>query len=245
MKLIPHNKNVGLVFFGALILTATFLFFADKVGGKSQPSNSDSIYVKGQGQLAEASASANETSNPSFGQVDWQNTLGGIAPDSATATVFTPSSLQVTKDSGPSSLRTYAADLRQALKRYEDPKLGNEVGILLAASKANDATLLAGIDTLEQLHTDTLSDLLGVSVPADVAVYHAQILNAVKALAVADEGMKQLFSSPNLAQVAVQAYAHDVDAIQKTLQNISALLVGRGIKLANAEKLHIYLGVNK
>ncbi len=243
MKLIPHNKNVGLVFFGVLILGAIFLFVSDKFGSKSptpdpSPKERGETAAQAQGRIALA-----DNASASFNQVDWQSSLSDV-----NAGVSAPSdgpALNISPDSKPKSLRSYAAALKNALRRYSDPGLANEFSIMVAVSDAQDDTRLSEIDGLEALHQATLADLIAVSVPADVAVYHAQIVNAVQAITVADKNMKLVLTTPDVAIAAGRAYQADTKSFYSALTKISAHLLSRGVVLPKNEQLQVYLNVEK
>lgn len=244
MKLIPHNKSVGLILFGALIITAVFLFITDKFGGAASSDDSPLRPTEGS-RLGTAPTSdvGRPDATSQFNQVDWRTTLSQVGGASDEKSIsYALADLRIIENPTKGDLRTYTADLKKALVRYSDPTLPNEVKTMLSAYEAGDPKDLLGIDSLIDLHNATLSDLTNVKVPSDVAFYHVTIMNAIKAIIATDFGMKKVFTDQDLALAATKAYTADVASLYNALQKISTLLQNKGIKITTAEELHIYLG---
>lgn len=245
MKLIPHNKNVGLVFFGVLIVAAIFLFVSDKTGGSPQ----DRLQEPTEGSLVQAEpydkVAIAGVKEASFSPVDWQPASSEIPEIGAAPNSFTPEIAKVEKVAGPADLRLYANDLTYALRRYADPKLRNEVHIMLVVDESGDPSALGTIDTLKQLHLETIQDLSTVRVPEDLAVYHAGLMSALAAITLADDTMKKILSDPDQALTASRAYMADINKFYADLQKISNALLRKGVIMNEGEKLKIYLGVSQ
>ena len=225
----PRRKNVGMFFFGALVLVALFLFISDKLFPKTTP------------QESPVAITASEANPPSVAGSPFEQTNWQLAFNSSSVT-YTPTDLEVTQNATKADLRTYATGLKQALRRYSDPGLPSEVKIMLAAYEAENPSELTGIDVLTDLHQATLNDLSRVTVPSEVTVYHLTLMNTVKAMIAAGGGMKQVFSNQDLALASAKAYAADVTTFYTALGNISSTISKRGIVLSEKEQLKIYLG---
>jgi len=242
MKLLPRNKNVGLFFFGALIITASWLFVSDRMGSKNTAT--EATYTRGSGEETNSQSVTNQ-----FSQTDWQRTLNELGVNTLGAvSAFSPSDIMLNEGNTVSSdntkLRTYANDIKHALRRYSDPSMPNEVSIMINAYENNDSsTLTNGIGVMQNLHTQTISDLQRVTVPGEMGVYHLTIMNSLRAIIATDEAMKGIFTDVNKATVAAEAYATNVELFHSTLEKISALMSRNGLVLTDAEKLQIYLGV--
>lgn len=242
MKSFLRSKNAGIVFFGFLIVTAVFLFISDAFSGGISKTVTENYARQ---PVAAAGESNPSLPSPAFEAIDWKNTLEGVTGSAGEGKEYHPAALRITTENSEKAFRTYVADLKTALAAYTNPRLANEVEIMMRAYDSKDEMLLDEIRRAQNTHRATVASLLKVQTPAEVAVEHANLMNALSAIIAADDTMILIFTNPTLALEGAKLYGYDSEKFYEAIGTIGRIIEDRGVRLTAKEKMNLYLNVER
>jgi len=231
--MIPHRKNAGLFFFGALVLVALFLFISDSFVPKNSSGDQKSRVASG------IAGNTSSDSGTIFAKTDWE--LGSSSTEQS-APIYEISDVRTTTESGRTSFETYAIGLAKALHRYSDPRALSEVRIMLNAYESNARSELTGITARQAIHRSTLTDLNNLVVPEEIAFYHLTLMNDLRSMIRADDGMLSVFENQEIGFAAGGAYLANAKQLYAALEQINTTLARHSVDSRTLTGIRMHLG---
>ncbi len=133
-------------------------------------------------------------------------------------------------DNSLDALTAYGNAIGGILISNNPPNAKSELEILEIALAGEDDIVLAELDPIIAGYQAVKKDLLNLTVPAQAAKVHLDLINVIEAVTNDIKAMREVFNDPLLTMLRMKRYPDDAAGLYYALRNINALLVEFGVK---------------
>jgi len=146
---------------------------------------------------------------------------------------YTKKDLSIIDDNSVEAYKKYGNDLAHALGAFSSA--GNEMMIFQNALQQRDESLLAGIDPIIKSYRETLSGILAIKTPSNLADVHLTFINTMNSIISDTAGMRILYTDSVLAFRSFTSYQADVSTFSNDLNKIITAIKAKGVKYSTGE----------
>ncbi|KND47995.1 MAG: hypothetical protein AB201_00110 [Parcubacteria bacterium C7867-006] len=140
------------------------------------------------------------------------------------APVYVTKNLKISPNNDISSLRNYRDQINLILKNRSLEIRDNPIMVLSSAAKTNNSALLDRLDVIINASNGFIQDFLNTNVPESAISVHLNLMNAVSALVVNTEAMKEIYNDPVRAMMGLSQYTSYTTNFQKRLAEMNSYL---------------------
>ena len=113
---------------------------------------------------------------------------------------------------------------------------------MLNAYESNARSELTGITARQAIHRSTLTDLNNLVVPEEIAFYHLTLMNDLRSMIRADDGMLSVFENQEIGFAAGGAYLANAKQLYAALEQINTTLARHSVDSRTLTGIRMHLG---
>lgn len=161
--------------------------------------------------------------------------------DALLSTKLPPVKVYEITDLGPrvsnetSSYKSYGNIFSEILIQNANSSSGSELTILATAFANDDKKELLKLDPVVRNMEASISSLLKMQIPAEIAEKHLDFINVLSATKYDIEMMKSAYDDPMVAFLAVNSYKGDSERLTRSLENLKDMVKLSGVVFAESE----------
>lgn len=130
---------------------------------------------------------------------------------------------------GKQSIKTYHIQLSRIITAYSPDKIGNEMLVMATMFEENNPEKTAELKTIAESYRSFATELLALSVPADIARDHLSLINSAYKISVALSQMTNVFENPIMSLGSFITYTNENVIFVKTSESLHAYFKKNGI----------------
>lgn len=137
--------------------------------------------------------------------------------------------------SGPSALKTYAAAAEAVLSAHKTSATKSEIVYLEQAVKEGSSEPLAQIASTAKAYRSSAAGLIALSVPAELALAHLALINALVRVSETAEDFTRVHSDPVSTMLALTLYPEAVTGLADAFRGIDSTYRSAGVSFEEGE----------
>jgi hypothetical protein len=147
-----------------------------------------------------------------------QNIIPENIPD-----IYTRNMLIISTDSKESNMN-YHTSITDAISKYSDSDLGEELTLIIQGLNMNDPQALYSAITISNSYESLSQDLINIKVPQSIASTHLSLANNYKKVGLIIKELVKMMSDPLIGMRAIINYKRYNEALALDLEKISNIL---------------------
>ncbi len=149
---------------------------------------------------------------------------------------YTVDDLRIAKTETPSTKKEYGNALGKLFKKAEGYKiLSNDLVLVKTFNTSKDASILTPFTIKKNNITQTINDLLQLSVPYSAVPYHLLLINKLSIYKVTVESFSQIADDPVRATIALNSYQTTLESLASSMASIQTYFRLEGIVFTKNE----------
>jgi len=147
-----------------------------------------------------------------------------ILPDKYTIT-----DVKISKISSKTAIYNYFNQMTAVLKKYNNKGMGYELKVLAAATNTDNGAGIDELKTIAEVYFSLSNELKALTVPAEVALYHVNLLNDLINVGIATRNMADLYSNSIIGSIGISQYGKYSDELTNDFSVLQIFFAQNGV----------------